>query len=109
VLLGQSGFRPIKTHHILLEHNLFGMWQSLVNRTTTTPSYLFNLLKRNAPLLSPDLFLTLIALPLLPFSTVLELFAGAARRGGTVAVIARRTDDPASEASARESAWISQS
>jgi hypothetical protein len=65
------------------------MWQSLVNRATRHPSYLYNLLKRNAPLSSPDLALTVAALPLAPLAFLLELLAGLLRRGGTVAVLAR--------------------
>jgi SAM-dependent methyltransferase len=89
-LLVRTGFTVVRTHHVLAEHNPFGMWQSAVNRVTRTPSYAFNLLKRNAPLLSPDLLVTLLALPLVPVAIVAELLAGLARRGGTVAVVARR-------------------
>jgi SAM-dependent methyltransferase len=89
-LLSASGFEVVSVRHALAEHNPFGMWQSAVNRVTRTPSYLFNLLKRNAPAASPDLAITLAALPLLPVAAVAELAAAAARRGGTVAVSARR-------------------
>jgi hypothetical protein len=65
------------------------MWQSLVNRVTRNPSYLYNLLKRNAPIASIDLALTAVALPLVPVAALLELAAGLARRGGTVAALAR--------------------
>jgi SAM-dependent methyltransferase len=90
-LLRDHGLEPVSVHHVLAEHNPFGMWQSLVNRATTTPSYLYNLVKRNAPPRSPDLLVTLLALPLAPLAALLELGAGLARRGGTVAVLARRT------------------
>jgi SAM-dependent methyltransferase len=89
-LLRAQGFTPLRTHHLLAEHNPFGMWQSLVSRLTTHPSYLYNLLKRNAPVRSPDLALTVVALPLAPAAALLELAAGLARRGGTIAVLARR-------------------
>ena len=89
-LLRRAGLEPATVHHAMAEHNAFGMWQSLVNRATTTPSYLYNLLKRNAPLASPDLAVTAAALPLAPAAAGLELAAGAARRGGTVAVVAVR-------------------
>jgi SAM-dependent methyltransferase len=91
-LLHSHGLEPVSVYHLLAEHNPFGMWQSLVNRATATPSYLYNLLKRNASPRSPDLVVTLIALPLAPLAALLELGAGLARRGGTVAVLARRTD-----------------
>jgi 2-polyprenyl-3-methyl-5-hydroxy-6-metoxy-1,4-benzoquinol methylase len=89
-LLEAHGFEVVAEHHVLAEHNPFGMWQSLVSRATRRPSYLYNLLKRNAPLRSPDLVVTVLALPLAPLAAVAELLAGVARRGGTVAVVARR-------------------
>ena len=89
-LLRGRGFEALSTHHVLLEHNPFGMWQSLVNRATKHPSYLYNLLKRNAPLASPDLAVTVSAAPLLPAAALAELAAGLVARGGTVVVRARR-------------------
>jgi SAM-dependent methyltransferase len=89
-LLGAAGFEVISVRHRLLEQNPFGMWQSLVSQATRRPSYLYNLLKRNAPVRSADLALTLAALPWLPAAVGLELAAGWAGYGGTVAVIARR-------------------
>ncbi len=87
--LTAAGFEVVAVHHVLAEHNPFGMWQSAVSRITTRPSYLFHLLKRNAPWRSRDLVITLLALPLLPLAVLAELLAGLARRGGTVAVTAR--------------------
>jgi SAM-dependent methyltransferase len=89
-LLSGSGFEVVSVEHLLLEQNPFGMWQSLVSQATHRPSYLYNLLKRNAPLASSDLAVTLAALPLLPTAVVLELAAGFGGFGGTVAVLARR-------------------
>ena len=89
-LLSSHGFSVRGIHHVLAEHNPFGMWQSLVSRITRQPSYVYNLLKRNAPLFSPDLAVSLAALPLLPVAALVELAAGAARRGGTIAVVAQR-------------------
>jgi SAM-dependent methyltransferase len=89
-ILERSGYEVLAVHHVLAEHNPFGMWQSAVNRATSRPSYLFHLLKRNAPLRSRDLLVTLLALPLVPVAVVAELVAGLAGRGGTVAVLARR-------------------
>jgi hypothetical protein len=89
-LLDAGGFDVVGERHVLAEHNPFGMWQSLVNRVTRQPSYLYNLLKRNARLASWDLPITVLALPLVPVAALAELIAGLARRGGTIAVIARR-------------------
>lgn len=89
-LLRARGFEPLRTQHLLLEHNPFGMWQSLVNRLTSNPSYIYNLLKRNAPVRSVDLLISLLALPLAPFTTLAEFGAGIRRRGGTIALLARR-------------------
>jgi len=91
-LLRAHGLEPVHTRHVLLEHNPFGMWQSGVSRMTRAPSYLFNLLKRSAPARSFDLVISLLALPLAPLAAVAELVAGAARRGGTIAVVAQRRD-----------------
>jgi hypothetical protein len=88
--LGAAGLEPVRTTHVLLEQNPFGMWQSIVSRLTQRPSYVYNLLKHNAPLASRDLPITLAGLALLPAAVLLELVAGVARRGGTVAVLARR-------------------
>ncbi len=88
-LLGRSGFAVVGVHHVLLEHNPFGMWQSLMNRLTSTPSYLYNLLKRNAPVFSIDLAVTAAGLALAPAAALLELGAGVGRGGGTIVVIAR--------------------
>jgi SAM-dependent methyltransferase len=90
-LLRSRGFAVLGTRHLLLEHNAFGMWQSLVNRLTSNPSYLYNLLKRNAPLCSPDLAITALALPMAPLAAIAELLAGLTGRGGTITVLARRT------------------
>ncbi len=88
-LLERSRFTPLGTHHVLVEHNPFGLWQSLVNRFTSHPSYLYNLLKRNAPLRSNDLLITGAGAALAPVAVLVELAAGLAGRGGTVAVVAR--------------------
>jgi SAM-dependent methyltransferase len=95
LLIARAGLEPLRTTHILAEHNPFGMWQSILNRLTTRPSYLYNLLKRNAPLAAGDLAITLAALPLVPLAAALELFGGLAGHGGTIAVLARRPDTPA--------------
>lgn len=95
-LLAARGFEVVREHHVLAEHNPFGMWQSLVNRATRRPSYLYNLLKRNAPTASPDLLVTVLALPLAPLAAVAELIAGLARRGGTIAVVSRLAPTPRS-------------
>ena len=84
------GFEVLAVRHRLLEHNPYGMWQSAVSRLTRHPSYLYNLLKRNAPLDPRDLALTALAVPLAPAAALAELLAGMARRGGTIAVLARR-------------------
>jgi SAM-dependent methyltransferase len=105
-LLIRAGFQPVRIEHLLLEHNPFGMWQSFANRFTRTPSYLYNLLKRNAPLRSTDALVTLAALPLAPVAGLVEAAAGLLGRGGTIAVLARRPSEAsgAAEAAAAEAA-----
>ncbi|MDP1849659.1 MAG: class I SAM-dependent methyltransferase, partial [Solirubrobacteraceae bacterium] len=89
-LLRRHGLEPVATHHVLAEHNPFGLWVSVVNRATRTPSWLYHALKRNAPLRSRDALITIAALPLVPVAVAAELACALARRGGTVAVVARR-------------------
>jgi SAM-dependent methyltransferase len=89
-LLRRHGLEPIATHHVLAEHNPFGLWVSVVSRATRTPSWLYHALKRNAPLRSRDALVTAAALALVPVAILAELAFGLARRGGTVAVVARR-------------------
>jgi SAM-dependent methyltransferase len=89
-LLYASGLEPVATHHVLLEHNPFGLWQSVVSRGTRTPSWLYHALKHNAPLRSRDAVVTVAALPLVPVALLAELAFGLIGRGGTVAVVARR-------------------
>jgi SAM-dependent methyltransferase len=88
-LLQRHGFVVERERHTLLEHNPFGLWQSLVNRFTSTPSWFFNALKRNAPLVWTDALITLALLPLAPLCLVAEWLFGRAGRGGTIAVVAR--------------------
>jgi hypothetical protein len=89
-LLERHGFAVEREQHALLEHNPFGLWQTLVNRFTRTPSWLFRALKRDAPLLHSDALVTLLLLPLAPIALVAERAFAAMRRGGTIAVVARR-------------------
>jgi SAM-dependent methyltransferase len=92
-LLACHGFTVAATQHLLLEHNPFGFWQSLVSRFTRQPSYLYNLLKRNADWRSRDLLVTLVALPLVPVAALAEAAAGLLHRGGTIAVLAVRAPE----------------
>jgi SAM-dependent methyltransferase len=89
-LLRRHGLQPVATHHLLAEHNPFGLWVSVVSRATETPSWLYHALKRNAPLRHRDALITAAALPLIPLAIAAELLFALARRGGTVAVVARR-------------------
>jgi SAM-dependent methyltransferase len=89
-LLRARGLEPVATSHVLLEHNPFGLWQSLVSRATRTPAWLYNALKHNAPLMSRDAVVTAAALVLAPVAAVVELGFGLCGSGGTVAVVARR-------------------
>ena len=93
-LLARHGFVVERERHTLLEHNPFGLWQSIVSRFTSTPSWCFNALKRDAPLVSWDALITLALLPLAPLCLVAEALFGAAGRGGTIAMVARRAPQP---------------
>jgi SAM-dependent methyltransferase len=92
-LLERHGFVIEREEHALLEHNPFGLWQTLVNRFTRTPSWLFRALKRDAPLVDSDALVTLALLPLAPLCLVAERAFAASGRGGTIAIVARRAPD----------------
>jgi SAM-dependent methyltransferase len=87
-----AGLRPLVTHHVLAEHNPFGMWQTGVSAIVPTPSYLYHLLKHNAPLRAREIVPTLLALPLVPLAVLAELVAGWRGAGGTIALAAVRPD-----------------
>jgi predicted SAM-dependent methyltransferase len=90
-LLERSGFEVVRTHHLVLEQNLHGMWMALLVRLGMRPGFPFHFLKRNIDVRAKDVALTALGVPLLPVAAALEVGAAAARRGGTVAVIARAT------------------
>jgi SAM-dependent methyltransferase len=89
-LLTSSGFVVEREHHVLLEYGPFGMWEAWLDRATATPAYAYNLIKRNAPLRARDLLPTLALVALTPLAALVEIAAGLARRGGAIAVVARR-------------------
>jgi SAM-dependent methyltransferase len=92
-LLDRSGFVVVRERHLVAEHNPLGMWFALLTRIGMTPGFPFHLLKRNAPVTARDVGILLVAGPLLLLpALVVELVAAAVRRGGTVAVLARRQD-----------------
>jgi SAM-dependent methyltransferase len=88
-LLVRSGFDIVRTHHLVLEQNVHGMWFALLTRLGMRPSFPFHFLKRNIDTRSADVALTVLGLPLLPVAGVLESGAALTHRGGTVAVVAR--------------------
>jgi SAM-dependent methyltransferase len=90
-LLEGAGFRVERVSHVVLEHNLHGMWFALLGRLGMTPGFPFHLLKRNVRVSPRDVALLVVAGPvLLPVAVLLELLAACARRGGTVALLATR-------------------
>jgi Methyltransferase domain len=92
LLLERCGFEIERVRHVSLEQNVFGMWQTILNRTTSEPNVFFSLVKRNLQHRSGraaarDVIVTaLVGLPLAPAAFVLELGAGFAGRGGTLVV-----------------------
>jgi hypothetical protein len=89
-LLEAQGFDVVRTVHVLAEHNPYGMWEAGVSRLTSRPNYLYHVLKRSAPVRAGDVAAVVLGLVLLPVAVAVELLAGLCRRGGTVAVLARR-------------------
>jgi SAM-dependent methyltransferase len=92
LLLDRCGFDIERVRHVAIEQNVYGMWQTLLNRVTREPNVFFSLVKRNLQLRSRraaafDVIITAILGPLLaPAALLLELAAGVARRGGSVIV-----------------------
>lgn len=89
-LLLRTGFEPVRTHHLVWEHNPAAMWMALLARAGMAPGLPFHLLKRNSTARPRDWALLAAGVPLAPVAAALEMAAGAARRGGTVAVVAMR-------------------
>jgi SAM-dependent methyltransferase len=89
-LLQRTGFTVERVRHMVWEQNPAVMWLALLSRLGLSPGYAFHLMKRNVPPNRRDTGLLLFAgLPLAPVAVALEAGAAAARRGGTVAVLAR--------------------
>jgi hypothetical protein len=87
-LLERGGFTITAVHQMLAEHSLFG-WQSWLDRFTSVPAYAYNLVKRNVEPNPRDLAIAGIV-ALAPLAAMLEMIAGLAGRGGTMAIVARR-------------------
>ena len=91
-LVARAQLEPVRTYHLVPEHNFLGMWLALLARLRMTPGFPFHLLKRNVRVGARDTILMLVAgPPLLIVAVALELLATALRRGGTIAVVARAT------------------
>jgi SAM-dependent methyltransferase len=90
-LLHRAGLTPVRWSHAVWEHNPAGMWMALLARAGMTPGLPFHLLKRNARATPRDLALLALGVPLAPMAVALEAVAAASKRGGTIAVVARRS------------------
>ena len=90
-LLAHARLEPVRVRHLVPEHNLHGMWLALLGRLGMAPGFPFHFVKRNIDPSARDLALLFVAGPLLLVpALLLELAAVALRRGGTIAVVARR-------------------
>ena len=89
-LLQSSGWEVVRTHHLIAEQNFHATWMALLTRLGMRPAFPFHFLKRNIDTRPRDLALTLLGIPLLPVAIALEAGAALMRRGGTIAVVARR-------------------
>ena len=87
-LLARTGFEVDVVHHWVAEQNPQAMWMGILTRLGMQPGFPFHFLKRNIRARPVDLALVAAGLPLLPAAVALEAAAAAARRGGTVAVVA---------------------
>lgn len=89
-LLARCRLEPLRTRHMVWEHNPAAMWMALLSRAGMAPGLPFHLLKRNARARPRDLALLAAGVPLVPVAVALELAAAAVRRGGTLACVAAR-------------------
>lgn len=89
-LLRGAALEPMRAEHMVWEHNPAAMWMALLTRAGMTPGFPFHLLKRNVRARPRDVGLCVLGLPLVPVAVALEGLAAAVRRGGTMAVVARR-------------------
>jgi len=92
-LLERCGFRATRTRHVLLEHNVLGMWVTLLNRMTGERDVPFRMLKRmrratGARAARDVVVVALLGPVLVPVAVLLEGLAGLLRRGGTIVVLA---------------------
>ncbi len=90
-LLRSTGFEPLRTEHMVWEHNPAGMWMALLTRAGLAPGLAFHLLKRNAEPRGRDLVGLATGLVLAPAALALEALAASRGRGGTILTVARRT------------------
>ncbi len=95
-LLTRCGFRVERVGSPLLDQNLLGMWQTLLNRVTIEPDVFFRLVKGNPPHASRALAVrdaavtALLGPPLVPLAALLEVVAGRLGRGGALVLHAVR-------------------
>ena len=90
-LLTRSGFEVVAEWHFVTEYNPLGMWLAFLTRLGMTPGLPFHLFKRSTSPTARDALVLFVAGPVLLVPAVLlELVAGAVRRGGSVALVARR-------------------
>ena len=88
-LLERAALAPVRTAHMVWEHNPAGMWMALLSRLGMTPGFPFHLLKRNVRAGPRDVALLALGVPLAPLAVALEAGAGAGGRGGTIATLVR--------------------
>lgn len=90
-LLSRSGLTVERTVHMVWEHNPASMWMALLTRLGMTPNFPFHVLKRTVPARRRDVALTALGIPLAPIALALEAAAASRGRGGTVALVARKS------------------
>jgi SAM-dependent methyltransferase len=97
-LVERAGLEVVTVRHWVVEQNPLGMWMTLLNRLTAERDVAFRLLKGDIRFPGRvarvrDVTVTILAGALLaPVAVLLELLATAARRGGSVVVVARRAE-----------------
>lgn len=91
-LVRHAGLEPVRSVHMVWEHNPGGMWMALMARARLgEPGLPFLLLKRTLGPTPRRLAALLLGLPLVGPAIALEVLAAGRQRGGTLAMVVRAT------------------
>jgi SAM-dependent methyltransferase len=87
-----EGFEPIKWSTFSIEYDAYGMMQTLLNRLSSTPNWLFqHLIEQRGSGTARDAIVAVLLTPILaPLSWLVSIIAPAFGKGGVLRVVARK-------------------